>query len=77
MKRLPAVIERIESMIETYRRFESYQFEIHGMRQLNMSFQKWTQLSPSKANALEVNGLSYIIPAKPIAFPSFEELIYD
>lgn len=66
LKRLPETLERIESMIETHQRFESYQTEIQGMVQLGMSFQDWSRLVPSKSPQVTQENLVYVIPAKPI-----------
>ncbi len=64
-KRLPEVLEVMESMVETNRRFESYQAEVHAIAQLGLSFHDWLQLAPAekKPDGAE---LMYIIPPKPI-----------
>jgi hypothetical protein len=64
-KRLPQILEVIESMVETNRRFESYQSEIEAIAQLGMSFQEWLQLKPSEAQP-EGAELMYILPFKPL-----------
>lgn len=65
VKRLPQVLEVIESMIETYKRFEAYQAEVHAIAQLGISFHDWLKLSSSEAKP-EVAQLMYIIPSKPL-----------
>ena len=70
MKRLPKIMNRIESMIETHRRFESYQYEIQSMMQLGIPFHEWAQLAPSMSPKFEADELTYIIPAEPLAIHS-------
>ncbi|MBN3879216.1 MULTISPECIES: hypothetical protein [unclassified Nostoc] len=65
-KRLPQVFEVIESMIETNRRFESYQTELQAISQLGISFHDWLKLSPSTEIKPEGAELMYIIPSKPL-----------
>ena len=64
-KRLPQVMEVMESMIETNRRFEAYQAEVEVIAQLGISFHDWLKLSPSEAKP-ESAELMYIIPSKPL-----------
>ncbi len=64
-KRLPQVMEVMESMIETNRRFEAYQVEVQAIAQLGISFHDWLKLSPSEAKP-ESAELMYIIPSKPL-----------
>ncbi len=64
-KRLPQVLEEIESIIETYRRFEAYQGEVQAINQLGISFQEWSKLAPSEAKPDEAD-LMYIIPDKAL-----------
>ncbi len=64
-KRLPEVLEVMESMVETNRRFESYQAEVHAIAQLGISFHDWLQLAPAEKKP-EGAELMYIIPSKPI-----------
>ncbi len=64
-KRLPQVLEEIEYMIETYRRFEAYQGEVQAINQLGISFQEWSKLAPSEAKPDEAD-LMYIIPEKAL-----------
>ena len=72
IKRLPQMLEVVESMIETNRRFEAYQAEVQAIAQLEISFHDWLKLAPStevKPNAAE---LMYIIPSKPLELaPSY------
>jgi hypothetical protein len=65
-KRLPQVFEVIESMIETNRRFESYQTELQAISQLGISFHDWLKLTPSTEIKPEGAELMYIIPSKPL-----------
>jgi hypothetical protein len=64
-KRLPQILENIESSIETNHRFESYQTEIQAISQLGISFHEWLKLTPieNQANGAE---LMYIIPSTPL-----------
>ncbi|WP_427161441.1 hypothetical protein ACQFX9_07670 [Aliinostoc sp. HNIBRCY26] len=61
-KRLPQIIENMESLIETNHRFESYQTEIQAISQLGISFHEWLKLTPTEN---QPNGaeLMYIIPS--------------
>jgi len=64
-KRLPEVLERVESIIETSRRLEAYQAEIQAIAQLGISFHDWLKLAPSETKPDEAE-LMYIIPSKPL-----------
>jgi hypothetical protein len=70
MKRLPHTMERMEYMIETYRRFDGYELEVKSIAQMKMPFQKWRELAPAKEIAPVNIKLMYIIPAKPLAIAS-------
>ncbi|AFY33921.1 hypothetical protein [Calothrix sp. PCC 7507] len=65
-KRLPQVFEVMESMIETNRRFESYQTEIQAISKLGISFHEWLKLSPSTEIKPDDSELIYIIPSQPL-----------
>lgn len=65
-KRLPQVFEVMESMIETNRRFESYQTEVQAISQLGISFHDWLKLTPSTEIKPDGAELMYIIPSKPL-----------
>ncbi|MDZ8136033.1 MAG: hypothetical protein RM049_12135 [Nostoc sp. DedQUE04] len=65
-KRLPQVFEVMESMIETNRRFESYQTELQAISQLGISFHDWLKLTPSTEIKPDGAELMYIIPSKPL-----------
>ncbi|ARV60027.1 hypothetical protein BZZ01_16595 [Nostocales cyanobacterium HT-58-2] len=65
-KRLPQVLEVMESMIETNRRFEAYQAEVQTISQLGISFHKWLKLTPSTEEKPDKGNLMYIIPEKPL-----------
>jgi hypothetical protein len=62
IKRLPEVLNAIESMIETNRRFEAYQAEVQAIDQLAMGFHDWLQLTPSQEARPDTAELIYIIP---------------
>ena len=62
---LPLVMEKMEAMLETYRRFESYQSEVKAIAQLGMTFQEWRQLQPLEEQP-ENAELIYLIPAEPV-----------
>lgn len=64
--RLLKTMEKIEAMIETYRRFEAYQAEIQTIAQLGMSFHDWLKLAPSTKVQPDGAELIYIIPSKPL-----------
>ncbi len=70
-KRLPQVFEVMESMIETNRRFESYQTEVQAISQLGISFHDWLKLTPSTEVKPEGAELMYIIPSKPLDLQPF------
>ncbi|MEH1908715.1 MAG: hypothetical protein V7L05_21015 [Nostoc sp.] len=63
--RLPKTLEVMESMIETNRRFESYQTEVQAISQLGISFHDWLKLTPSTEIKPDGVKLMYIIPSKP------------
>ncbi|MEH2468324.1 hypothetical protein [Nostoc sp.] len=64
--RLPKTLEVVESMIETNRRFESYQTEVQAISQLGISFHDWLKLTPSTEIKPDGAELIYIIPSKPL-----------
>ncbi|QFS47156.1 hypothetical protein [Nostoc sphaeroides] len=64
--RLPKILEVMESMIETNRRFESYQTELQAISQLGISFHDWLKLTPSTEIKPDGAELMYIIPSKPL-----------
>ncbi|MEH1936215.1 MAG: tetratricopeptide repeat protein [Nostoc sp.] len=64
--RLPKTLEVMESMIETNRRFESYQTEVQAISQLEISFHDWLKLTPSTEIKPDGAELMYIIPSKPL-----------
>jgi len=65
-KRLPQVIEVMESMIETNRRFEAYQTEVQAISQLGISFHEWLKLIPSTEVKPDNAEFMYIIPSTPL-----------
>lgn len=44
-KQLPKLMDKMESMIETFQRLEAYEQEIQVMQQLGLNFQDWAQLT--------------------------------
>lgn len=69
-KRLPKVMEVMESMIETHRRFKAYQLEIQAISKLGITFHDWLNLAPSEAKPNAQ--LMYIICEKPLELkPAF------
>ncbi|MBF2028455.1 MAG: hypothetical protein IGS48_17095 [Oscillatoriales cyanobacterium C42_A2020_001] len=66
MRRLPEVLQTMESMIETSYRFEAYQAEVKAISQLGVTFHGWMQLKP-KEPLPEGSNLMYIIPAEPLS----------
>lgn len=64
--RLPKTLAVMESMIETSRRFESYQTEVQAISQLGISFHDWLKLTPSTEIKPDGAELMYIIPSKPL-----------
>ncbi|HEY9299415.1 MAG TPA: hypothetical protein VIQ31_24250, partial [Phormidium sp.] len=60
------ILSKAEFMIETYRRLEAYQTEIHAISQLGISFQEWLKLTPATEVKPEETELMYIIPDKPL-----------
>ncbi|MBD2212636.1 hypothetical protein H6G27_22570 [Nostoc linckia FACHB-104] len=67
-KRIPQVLEVMESMIETNRRFEAYQTEVQAISQLGISFHEWLKLTPSTESKPEGAELIYITPFEPLEF---------
>lgn len=65
-KRLPQILENMESIIETNHRFESYQTEIHVISQLGISFHEWLKLTPTQESKPESAELIYIMPSTPL-----------
>jgi tetratricopeptide (TPR) repeat protein len=64
--RLPKTLEVLESMIETNRRFESYQTEVQAISKLGISFHDWLKLTPSTEIKPDGAEFMYIIPSKPL-----------
>jgi tetratricopeptide (TPR) repeat protein len=65
-KRLPQVMEVMESMIETSQRFEAYQTEVQAISQLGISFHEWLKLTPSTEVKPDSAEFMYIIPSTPL-----------
>lgn len=55
--------EKVETIIETNRRFEAYQSEVQALAQLGISFHDWLKLAPSEVRP-DGAELMYIIPAR-------------
>ncbi|GAB1541041.1 hypothetical protein NUACC21_37110 [Scytonema sp. NUACC21] len=64
-KRLPQILEVVESMVETNRRFEAYQLEVQAIAQLGISFHEWLKLTPPTEEKPDKANLMFIIPDKP------------
>lgn len=69
IKRLPQAIEMMESLIETCKRFESYQIEVQAIAQLGISFHDWLKLIPEETQ-LEGENLICILPSEPLKLES-------
>lgn len=65
-KRLPQVLEVVESMIETNRRFEAYHLEVQAIAQLGISFHEWLKLTPTTEEKPDRANLIFIIPSQPV-----------
>jgi tetratricopeptide (TPR) repeat protein len=64
--RLPQAVEAMEMMIETARRFESYEYEVKFLAKNNISFSKWSGISPKVENK-DNSPLFFITHAEPMA----------
>ena len=62
-KRLPQVLEVVESVIETNNRFEAYQSEVQAIAELGVSFHDWVHLAPPEEAGQDGAKLMYIIPS--------------
>jgi hypothetical protein len=69
-KELSKVMEKIEELIETHRRIQTYQEEIQAIEKLGMTFHDWLKLAPSNEVKPDGAELIYIIPDKPLALAS-------
>jgi tetratricopeptide (TPR) repeat protein len=65
IKRLPQVMEIMESMIETSYRFEMYRTEVEAISQLGISFYEWLKLAPAESQP-EGRNLMFIVPTEPL-----------
>lgn len=63
---LDKALEKLEAIIETNRRFQSYQTEVQAISQLGISFHDWLKLTPSTEIKPDGAELMYIIPSKPL-----------
>jgi len=64
---LSKAIEDIETMIETMRRLESYQYEIKFLEENKMPLHQWLQLIPNESSNSDSN-LIFITPETPLSF---------
>ncbi|MEH2292324.1 hypothetical protein [Nostoc sp.] len=64
--KLTQPFQKIEAMIETYRRFEAYQTEIEVISKLDSSFQDWLRFTSSTEIKLDQAEFIYIIPSEPL-----------
>jgi len=65
IRRLPSIVEEMESMVETSRRFDSYELEVKAIDKLGMSFSEWLNFANYDPKYAESNVL-FIIPKEPI-----------
>lgn len=63
--RLPKAINEIEEIIETNRRFESYEYELKLLEQTKIPFSKWLNTAPETPNTNNSN-LIFITPEEPL-----------
>ncbi|MFQ4138279.1 hypothetical protein PGN35_018365 [Nodosilinea sp. PGN35] len=64
-KKLPQVIDEMESVIETSNRFAAYEFELQLISRTEITFTQWESLKP-KQLAAEGVSMMYIIPPNPV-----------
>jgi hypothetical protein len=64
--RLPEMLELIEAMIESERRFQMYGAEVEAVCQLGMSFQDWIELTPPSVPETDHPPLMYILPPQSV-----------
>ncbi|NJL83997.1 MAG: hypothetical protein HC890_15675 [Chloroflexaceae bacterium] len=65
IQRLPQMLEDMESMVESDRRFEAYEIEVKTIAKLGISFHEWLQLKPAEPQP-EGATLMCIVPAEPL-----------
>jgi hypothetical protein len=63
--RLAKIMNEIESLIETDRRFEAYEIEVKALSKFDISFHEWIKLQPDE-NQSQNNNVMYIIPDEPL-----------
>lgn len=66
LERLPDILEKMESAIETQYRFESYLIELQAIQQLGIAFQIWQDLERD-LYATEQSKVIYIIPRQNVS----------
>ncbi len=66
IQKLPDVLTKMESMIETHQRFAAHEVEIKAIGSLGISFNEWLKFQPSEPNNEEKN-LMYILPQEPLS----------
>ena len=67
--RLPSIVDEMESMVETSRRFDSYELEVRAMDKLGISFSEWLNFTKYDPKDAESNVIC-IIPKEPIKVDS-------
>ncbi len=65
INRLPQIMSEMESMIETFSRFEAYEIEAKSIGKLGIRFYDWFKYKPSQITQRNKN-LFFIIPEDPI-----------
>ena len=66
LKQLPKAVAKMEEMIETNQRFDSYKYEIKLLAKTKVPFSKWLSLKPSDA-APEGSNIIFLLPSQPLA----------
>lgn len=66
LKQLPKAVAEMEEMIETNKRFDSYEYEIKLLAKTKVPFSKWLSLKPTDAEP-EGSNLIFILPPQPLA----------
>ncbi|MFN6540937.1 MAG: hypothetical protein RM021_031975 [Nostoc sp. EkiNYC01] len=75
--KLAQPLQKIEAMIETYRRFAAYQTEVEVISKLDSSFQEWLQFTSSTEIKLDEAEFIYIIPSKPLDLQLYSYSIFE
>ena len=64
-EQLPRAVEEMEEMIETTRRFESYEYEIKLLEKTKVPYSKWHNATPAVAPP-ESSSLIFVTPPSPL-----------